>query len=75
MMINEFAERTHSYGSGCHCMYQNDLSPKCRISGLGRGVLEQFGHETVRTGKWIGILLAIVSAYGLLGLGALMLKK
>jgi len=73
MMVNEFAERVYSCGDGCHCMYQTALEPECKISGLG--VLEQFGYETGRTGESVGILLAIVLGYRLLGLAAMILKK
>lgn len=54
-------------------MYETELASECKISGLG--VLEQYGYKTGRTGEWVGILLAIVVAYRLLGLGALMLRK
>jgi hypothetical protein len=73
MMVNEFAGRTYDCDPGCHCMYQTDLASECKISGLG--VLEQYGYKTGRTGEWVGILLAIVLGYRLLGLGAMMLRK
>jgi len=73
MMVNEFAERTYSCGNDCQCMYQTDLAPECRISGLG--VLEQYGYKTGRTAECVGILLAIVLGYRLLGWGVMALRK
>jgi ABC-type multidrug transport system ATPase subunit len=73
MMVNEFAHRTYDCDSGCHCMYQTDLASECKISGMG--VLDQYGYKTGRTGEWVGILLAIVLGYRLLGLAAMMLRK
>lgn len=73
MMVNEFEKRTYSCGSDCRCMYSTELESECRISGLG--VLKQYGFKTGRTGEWVGILLAIVLVYRLLGLGAMMWKK
>ena len=35
------------------------------------GVLEVYGYATGRTGKWVGILVAIIAAYRALGLVAL----
>lgn len=73
MMVNEFSERTYSCDNTCHCMILTDLAPVCRISGLG--VLEQYGYKTRRTGEWVGILLAIVLGYRLLGWAAMVLRK
>ncbi|KAH8816310.1 putative ABC transporter [Xylogone sp. PMI_703] len=71
MMVNEFSERTYSCDSSCHCMYQTELAPQCRISG--KGVLAQYGYSTGHTGEWVGILLGIVLGYRLLGWAALAL--
>ncbi|KAH9219946.1 P-loop containing nucleoside triphosphate hydrolase protein [Leptodontidium sp. 2 PMI_412] len=73
MMVNEFADRTYSCGEGCHCMYQTELASECRISGIG--VLDEYGYKTGRTGEWVGILLAIVAGYRLLGLLAMFIRK
>lgn len=72
-MVNEFQDRSYSCGEGCRCMYATDLEPVCRVSGTG--VLNQYGYKTGRTGEWIGILLAIVMGYRLLGLLALWMRK
>ncbi len=73
MMVNEFMDRTYSCGDGCHCMYQTELASQCRISGTG--VLGEYGYKTGKTGEWVGILLAIVTGYRLLGLLAMFIRK
>lgn len=73
MMVNEFSERTYSCGEGCNCMYRTDLESQCMING--RGVLGQYGYKTGETGKWVGILLAIVLGYRVLGFIALRFRK
>lgn len=73
MMVNEFAERSYSCGDRCHCMYQTALASKCRISGAG--ILELYGYKTGKTGEWVGILLAIVFGYRLLGWLAMVVRK
>ncbi|PBP16702.1 ABC transporter [Diplocarpon rosae] len=73
MMVNEFANKSYRCGDGCHCMYQTELESKCRISGTG--VLEQFGYTTGRTSEWVGILLAIIAGYRLLGLLVMLVRK
>ena len=73
MMVNEFAHRTYSCGADCQCMYQTELASQCKIAG--QGVLDQYGYKTGRTGEWVGILLAIILGYRLLGWIALVLRK
>ncbi|EER42946.1 ABC transporter [Histoplasma capsulatum var. duboisii H88] len=73
MMVNEFAERTFNCGPGCQCMYGSELESQCKIAGTG--VLSSYGYATGRTGKWVGILLAITAVYRFFGWGALYLKK
>ena len=73
MMVNEFAGRTYSCGNSCHCMYQSDLASQCMIPG--EVVLDQYGYSTGRTGLWVGILLAIVLGYRLLGWVVLAIRK
>jgi hypothetical protein len=73
MMVNEFAERTYSCGSGCNCMFQTHKVDQCSFSGLA--VLDQYGYKTGRTGEWASILLAIVLGYRLLGWAALWARK
>jgi hypothetical protein len=73
MMVNEFAQRTYTCGSGCECMYQTHKVDTCSFSGLA--VLDQYGYKTGRTGEWAGILLAIVVGYRLLGWAVLWARK
>ncbi|KAJ5550373.1 hypothetical protein N7535_001689 [Penicillium sp. DV-2018c] len=73
MMVNEFAKRNYSCGTGCHCMYDTELADQCLIKGTG--VLELYGYPTGRTGKWVGILVGIIAVYRLLGWIALYLRK
>ncbi|KAF4626159.1 hypothetical protein G7Y89_g12004 [Cudoniella acicularis] len=73
MMVNEFADRVYNCDADCHCMYVSELAPQCQIAGTA--VLDQYGYKTGKTGLWVGILLAIVLGYRLLGLGVLMLRK
>ncbi len=74
MMVNEFASRTYSCGPPpCTCKYQTALAHQCAIDG--KGVLATYGYKTGKTGEWVGILVAIVVAYRVLGWVALCLKK
>jgi ABC-2 type transporter len=73
MMVNEFKNRSYSCGDGCQCIYQSELASQCRISGTA--VLDQYGYKTGKTGEWVGILLAIVLGYRLLGWVVLSLRK
>ncbi|EEH36424.2 ATP-binding cassette sub-family G member 4 [Paracoccidioides lutzii Pb01] len=73
MMVNEFATRTFECGPGCQCMFASELASECKIAGIG--VLQSFGYATGRTGKWVGILLAITAVYRVFGWGALVLRK
>jgi len=73
MMVNEFQSRTYSCDANCNCMYSTPLESSCQISG--KGVLEQYGYRTDRTGLWVGILVAIIAAYRILGWIALALRK
>ncbi len=72
-MVNEFADRVYTCGSGCACMFQTHKVGSCKFSGLA--VLEQYGYQTGETGKWVGILLAIVFGLRLFGWTALWVRK
>lgn len=73
MMVNEFGYRTYDCGHGCHCMYQTELVSQCKIDG--KGVLAQYGYKTGNTGKWVGIMLAIILVYRIFGWGVTSLRK
>lgn len=46
-------------------MYQTNLTSQCKIDG--KGVLAQYGYREGKTGEWVGILIAILVVYRLLG--------
>ncbi|KAL6720473.1 hypothetical protein ACLMJK_002396 [Lecanora helva] len=73
MMVNEFGYRTFDCGRDCHCMYQTELASQCKIDG--RGVLQQYGYKNGNTGKWVGIMLAIILVYRILGWGVTWIRK
>jgi hypothetical protein len=54
-------------------MYQSDLASQCKIRG--QAVLDTYGYSPGNTGKWVGILLAIVFGYRVLVWIVLVLKK
>lgn len=73
MMVNEFSNRIYDCESGCHCMYNTELASQCKIDG--KGVLAVYDYPTGQTGKWVGILLAIVFGYRVLGWATLAMKR
>jgi ABC-type multidrug transport system permease subunit len=83
MMVNQFGEtvwdcdvvsstRTSSQPQ-YNCMYPSDLQSQGQIRGTA--VLQTYGYETGKTGKWVGIMLGIIVAYRVLGYFALKLSK
>jgi len=73
MMVNEFSNRIYDCGSDCKCMYQTELAPQCQIDG--QGVLDQYNYSAGLTGTWVGIMLAIIAGYRILGWLVLILRK
>ena len=77
MMVNEFGKRTYACqslpGGGCQCMYSSPLEDQCQIAGTA--VLDSYGYRTDRTGLWVGILIAIIFGYRLLGWAVLYIKR
>ncbi|KAI9167509.1 ABC transporter G family member [Paramyrothecium foliicola] len=73
MMVNEFAERNYSCGSGCQCMYQSPLADECQIAG--QAVLDQYGYKTGHTGRNVGIMLSIIFGYRLAAWVVLKLRR
>jgi hypothetical protein len=73
MMVNEFQNRVYSCGESCQCIYQSELADQCKIAGTA--VLKQYNYKTGKTGEWVGILMAIVLGYRLLGWAVLSLRK
>lgn len=69
-MVNEFQDRTYQCsrredGAGCHCLYPSELQGQCKVAGTA--VLQQYGYDTGREGRWVGILISIIVVYRLLG--------
>lgn len=73
MMVNEFSKRMYDCADGCRCAYDSPLAAQCKIDGSA--VLGVYGYRTGRTGKWVGILLAIVAVYRVLGYLALRFRR
>jgi hypothetical protein len=73
MMVNEFAGGVYECAAGCQCMYSTPLAGTCQSAG--EGVLSTYGYADERMGKGVGILIAIVVVYRLLGWVALSLRK
>lgn len=77
MLVNEFEHRTFdcagSAHDGYHCMYQSDLAPVGKIRGTA--VLRAFNYHGGLQREWVGIMIAIIFAYRVLGWLVLVLKK
>ena len=78
MMVNEFQGREYDCdpvpsGDGCHCMYVSRLQDQCKLDG--RDVLEFYGYNPNKVGQWVGIMIAIIVVYRLLGWVVLYLKR
>ena len=44
-------------------------------NNIGRGVLEAYGYNPDKTGLWVGIMIAIIAGYRILGWLVLFLRK
>lgn len=79
MLVNEFAGRTYACASsttaphGCSCSYESDLADQCRIDG--KAVLSFYDYRTGELGKNVGIMIAIIAVYRLLGLMVMYVRK
>lgn len=75
MMVNQFKETSYNcepLSNGTyHCIYLSNLAPQGKINGTA--VLEAYGYplESKRSLEWIGIVIAIIVVYRLLGTLAL----
>lgn len=72
-MVNEFGYRTYDCGDGCRCMYQTELASQCKIDG--KSVLAQYGYRVGDTGKWVGIMVAIIFVYRIFGWAVTWFRK
>lgn len=76
MMVNEFGSRDYScakVNGQCSCLYSSPLEDQCMIQGTA--VLDNYGYKTGETGKWVGIMLAIIFVYRLFGWAVLYLRR
>jgi len=76
MMVNEFKRRTYTCdraGAGYQCSYPSDLNAEGEIDGSS--VLRAFGIPLDKEKEWIGIMLAIIAVYRILGYIVLRLRK
>jgi hypothetical protein len=54
-------------------MYPSDLEPLGQIRGTA--VLDTYRYSTNRVREWVGIMIAIIAAYRILGFAVLWIKK
>lgn len=77
MMVNEFKHRTYecakAASGGYNCMYTSDLASEGKIRGTA--VLEYLGINPNTQGMFVGILIAIIFVYRLLGYIALKVRS
>jgi ABC-type multidrug transport system permease subunit len=78
MMVNEFRDRTFDcakdeVGQACHCMFASALQDQCQIEG--KAVLKEYGYAIDLQGQWIGIMVAIIVVYRVLGWVVCWMKK
>lgn len=68
MMVNEFSHRNYTCARGrsgdCSCMYRSQFERECLIDGTT--ILQQYGYPSSRSGRLVGLMLAIVLAYRVL---------
>jgi len=79
MMVNEFGFRNFSCAAstnsetGCDCMYETELADQCLIAGIE--VLDSYGFDVGKTGRWVGIMVGIIAGYRILGWLILIVKR
>jgi len=67
MMVNEFGGRSYS------CEGVDSAGNECMVPGTT--VLDNYGYATDRTGEWVGIMIAIIVVYRLLGWVVLFMRR
>lgn len=78
MMVNQFRDTTYRCAGvrgSYQCMYASDLQQEGRIDG--KAVLEayHYGYSDGKVGEWVGILIAIIAAYRILGYVVLAMRR
>jgi hypothetical protein len=54
-------------------MYPSDLQSEGKIRGTA--VLDAYHYSTNRVGEWVGIMIAIIAGYRILGFVVLWIKR
>lgn len=79
LIINQFKDTTYDCDSngngGFNCMYPSDLMSDGKIRGTAVIESYKYGHGSGEHGKLIGIMIAIVVVYRLLGYAALIVRR
>jgi hypothetical protein len=78
MMVNQFkhtAYRCAGEGGNYQCMYPSDLQGEGRIRGTAVLDAYHYSHDSGKVGEWLGILVAIVAVYRILGYMVLAMKR
>jgi ABC-type multidrug transport system permease subunit len=79
MMVNEFSSRSFTCnppinpGDSCSCIYESELTGQCLVPGTA--VLDTYGYNVGDTGKWVGIMVGIITGYRALGWLVLWLRR
>lgn len=77
MMVNEFKSRSYDCEriapDDCRCMYPSILESECKIAGTA--VLDEYGYSVGKESRWLGIMIAIIVVYRLLGWAVTWLRK
>lgn len=77
MMVNEFKAREYrcerTGPNDCFCSYPASPTNNCLIEGTT--VLKSFNYSLGKEGQWVGIMIAIIAVYRLLGWGVNWYRK
>jgi len=77
MMVNQFKNTIYSCDStvdGYQCMYPSDLQTQGKIRGTAVLDAYHYTHATGKQWEWVGIMLAIIVVYRILGYLVLLLR-
>jgi hypothetical protein len=78
MMVNQFRDTIWDCaeaGNGYQCMYPSDLESEGKIHGTAVLRAYDYSWSDGDVGKWIGIMLAIILFYRILGYVTLVVKR
>jgi hypothetical protein len=77
-MVNQFRSTRFNCareGNNLQCMYASDLQARGEIRGTAVLDAYHIAHGSGKVGEWVGILIAIIMVYRMLGYGVLVLKR